>query len=167
MGSSEHRGCCRGEAAPQGVGLEGKGTETKGEAADVRHSWTVYSRQPFPNQGEHRASLLLLCLTRLTNHPHIPKQQLPAITSRRTHVPISCTPISSSALDLGQISAPGCSRAGLLPPRSWKEHPLAAGQEGSPPLAAGGRRDSSLQHRAPWMPAAGGRSQPEGKHREW
>lgn len=78
----------------------------------------------FPNRGGHRASL---CLTRLTNHPDIPKQQLPAITSSRTHVPISRTPISSSALDRGQISAPGCSRARLLPSRSrdGKEHPRA------------------------------------------
>lgn len=81
----------------------------------VQHSWTVYSCQPFPNQGEHRASLSLLCLTRLTNHPDIPKQQFPAITNSRTHVPISCMLISSSVLDLGQISAPGCSRVRLLP----------------------------------------------------
>lgn len=52
--------------------------------------------------------------------PRHPQQQLPAITSSRTHVPIRCTPISSLVLDLGQISALGCSRARMLHPRSWK-----------------------------------------------
>lgn len=102
--------------------------------------------------GEHRASLLLLCLSRLTNHPDIPKQQLPAIRSSRTHVPISCAPISSSALDLGQTSAPGCSRARLLPPRSqrWAGASPGCGPGGLSSPAAGGRRDP-----APWMPALG------------
>lgn len=100
----------------------------------MQPSRMVYSHQACPDQLEHRASLLLICLTRLTNHPDIPKQQLPAITSSRTHVPISCTPISSLALDLGQISALGCSRARcfIQDPGNWMEHPLAAGQEGSP-----------------------------------
>lgn len=75
---------------------------------------------PALTSGSTEHPSCLLCLTRLTNHPDIPKQQLPAITSSRTHVPISCTPISSLALDLGQISALGCSRARLLHPRSWR-----------------------------------------------
>lgn len=153
--------------------MEGKSRETKGEAVDVQHSWTAWSRQPFPNEGEHRASLLLLRLPRLTNHPDVPKQQLPAITSSRTHVPISCTPISSSVLDLGQISALGCSRVRLLPLRSWRLEGASPGCRpgglGSPlplllPLlpAAGGCRDSSSQHRAPWiLPWVGDLSQRE------
>lgn len=130
----------------------------------------VYSHQPCPDQLEHRASLLLICLTRLTNHPDIPKQQLPAITSSRTHVPISCTAISSLALDLGQISALGCSRArcSIQDPGNCMEHPLAAGQDGSPlpvlfctysslPFAS----IQGWQLLPPQVPVLGGRSQSE------
>lgn len=48
---------------------------------------------------------MLLCPSRLTNHPDIAGQQLPAIRSSRTHVPISRTPISSPALDPDQTPA--------------------------------------------------------------
>lgn len=117
---------------------------------------------------------MLICLTRLTNHPDIPKQQLPAITSNRTHVPISCTAISSLALDLGQISALGCSRArcSIQDPGNWMEHPLAVGQEGSslpvlfctyPSLPFASTQGWQLL--PPQVPVLGGKSQPEtGKH---
>lgn len=38
----------------------------------MQPSRMVYSYQPCPAQLEHRASLLLFCLTRFTNHPDIP-----------------------------------------------------------------------------------------------
>lgn len=142
----------------------------------MQPSRMVYSHQPCPDQLEHRASLLLFCLTRLTNHPDIPKQQLPAITSSRTHVPITCTPISSLALDLGQISALGCSRARLLHPRSWRLDRTSPGCRPrglSSPSPCPHLSFSSLastqgqQLLPPQTPVLGRRSQPETQTREW
>ena len=80
-------------------GRPGKRRRRRGRAAQP-----MYGRQP---SGEHRASLSLLCPTRLTDHPDVPGQQLPAITRSRTRVPISRAPISSPGPRAGPDRSPG------------------------------------------------------------
>lgn len=97
-------------------------TEHRNKGRSCRHAAQQDGVQPpaLPCPAGAQSIPLAVLPDQVHKSPRQPYQQLPAITSSRTHVPISCTPISSLVLDLGQISALGYSRARMPHPRSWK-----------------------------------------------